>query len=116
MLLFPSYFVSFPADFIEHKCIYCARFNIRRVKYQPFGLSSIKLHILFVTLMIWLNELRPSWKTEINWLKLSYSAFSGKIRWIEIKSPVDVDVFIHDKNQNKIHAELASRIRFDGEF
>ena len=45
MLLFPSYFVSFPSDFIEHKSCYCARFNIRKVKYQPFGVSSVKLHM-----------------------------------------------------------------------
>ena len=37
-------------------------------------------------------------------------------RFVEIRSPVGVNVFIHDKNQNKIHAELAQSIRFNGEF
>ena len=37
------------------------------------------------------------------------------MRFVQIQSPFKVSVYIHDKNQNKIHVELAKVIRFEGE-
>ena len=77
-----------PSGFLEHGFGNCATFNIRKVIIKEKRKSNC----------------------------LSCSAYSDNMRFVEIRSPVIVGVFIHDKNQNKIHRELSRRIRFNGEF
>ena len=76
-----------PSGFLEHAFGNCATFNIRKVMRNNQSKSKF----------------------------LSCSAYSDNMRFFQIQSPFKVSVFIHDKNQNKIHIELAKVIRFEGE-
>ena len=76
-----------PLRFLEHNFGSCASFNIRKLNLFLYHYILIFQHC---------------------------SAYADNMRFFQIQSPNRVTIYIHDKNQNKIHIELAKVIKFEG--